>query len=80
MAMSKDSKYGVFVLEEHTDYTANGQQSRWTAFKVSKGGIEEIHKDRSHDRSRHSGRISISHVHDGGIVLSLKGGKEMKLV
>lgn len=77
MAMSADAKYGVFVLEEHTDYTADkGRHTRWTAYKVSKGGIEQVFRDKSHEKSRENGKISISHVHDSGIELAIKGGKK----
>ncbi len=78
MAMSADSKYGVFVLEEHTDYTADkGRHTRWTAYKVSKGGIAEVYRDKSHEKSRENGKISITHVHDSGIELAIKGGKKL---
>jgi hypothetical protein len=78
MAMSADSKYGVFVLEEHTDYTMDkGRHTRWTAYKVSKEGISEVYRDKSHEAAKESGKITISHVHDSGIVLSIKGGKKL---
>ncbi|HIH30941.1 TPA: hypothetical protein HA243_06095 [Candidatus Micrarchaeota archaeon] len=78
MAMSADSKYGVFVLEEHTDYTLDkGRHARWTAYKVSKEGISEVYRDKSHEKAKESGKISISHVADGGIVLAIKGGKKL---
>ncbi len=78
MAMSADSKYGVFVLEEHTDYTIDkGRHTRWTAYKVDKQGIQEVFRDKSYEKSRESGKIAISHVHDSGIVLSVKGGKRL---
>jgi hypothetical protein len=76
-AMSKDGSYGAFVLEETVDYTADkGRHTRWTAFKVSSEGIRRVHKAASHEKSRKSAKVEISSVSEGGIVLSVKGGKE----
>ncbi|MCX8195088.1 MAG: hypothetical protein N3G22_03225 [Candidatus Micrarchaeota archaeon] len=77
-ALSKDAKYGVFVLEETVDCTPEkGKHKRWTAFKVSKEGVKKIHSSVSHEKSRKNAQVSISHVSENGIVLQVKGGRTL---
>jgi len=75
-ALSKDLRYGVFLLEETVDYTADkGTHTRITAFKVSREGVKKVHKSIVHEKSKKPYKPSISHVSDKGIVLSVGNGK-----